>query len=264
MLILFDSEERAKDFELLGPALDDEKTRNLLLHVRKILAEKDEFEAVSYLDRLDFGLSKGINPFRDEFCVLHTSASFDMHEFLRKAIEEAPDSKTKEQFVRPFKLIASTITYITDSDIYVRFVGCQLDLSQPPAINYASNQAVHTFPDSPKITYQGLNFRSKTEIKVFEALVRKGLLVFPLPTAVLGEIGKYKEPDFVVFYEGKVGILEIHGDNWHTPETAAEEHERCRVFKRLGVSVCEIFDARRCWDNPDAVVGEFLQELARS
>ena len=103
MLTLYDSEERAKEFELLGPALDDESTRKLLLYVRKILTEKNEFEAVGYLDRLNFG-----------------------------------------------------------------------------------------------------------------------------------------------------------------PETAAEEHEQCRVFKRLGARVCEIFDARRCWNNPDAVVEDFLRELARS
>ncbi len=112
------------------------------------------------------------------------------------------------------------------------------------------------------MTYEGLNFRSKTEIKVFDALIRKGLLVLPLPVAVMGSSKKYKEPDFVVCFKGKVGILEIHGDKWHPPETAAEEHERRREFtKALGVSVYEIFGADRCWDDPDGVVSDFIQAL---
>ena len=64
--------------------------------------------------------------------------------------------------------------------------------------------------------------------------------------------------------EGKCGILEIHGDKWHPPETAAQEHERRREFVNLGVSIFEIFDAERCWKDPDGVVNDFLKAFANT
>jgi hypothetical protein len=137
-------------------------------------------------------------------------------------------------------------------------------LSRPPSIRPVSNQAIFTFSDSSKITHAGLNFRSKTETRVFDALIKKGLLVLPLPVAVMGSSKNYKEPDFVICFKGKVGILEIHGDEWHPPETAADEHERRREFTKLGVSVYEIFGADRCWRDPDGVVSDFLQALAQA
>jgi hypothetical protein len=79
----------------------------------------------------------------------------------------------------------------------------------------------------------------------------------------MGRIGAYKEPDFVVVHKGKMGILEIHGDKWHPPETAAQEHERRREFTRLGIPIYEIFGAERCWNDPESVVTEFLQAFTR-
>ena len=86
----------------------------------------------------------------------------------------------------------------------------------------------------------------------------------PLPVVVMGINEKYKEPDFVVCYKGKVGVLEIHGEQWHPPETAATEHERRREFTKLGVNVYEIFDSKRCWDNPEGVVDDFIQAFTQS
>jgi len=165
-----------------------------------------------------------------------------------------------------FRQIAQTISEIGP---YVRYISCHLDRSEPPE-NWRSdlansiavlnaNQAIFTFRDSPKIIHEGLSFRSKTEIKLYEALLKKGLLVLPLPLAVLGRRHRYKEPDFVVCHKGRCGVLEIHGDKWHPPETAAEEHERRREFVNLGITIFEIFDAGRCWRDPDGVVDEFLK-----
>ena len=79
----------------------------------------------------------------------------------------------------------------------------------------------------------------------------------------MGHRGKYKEPDFVVCYKGKMGILEIHGDKWHPPETAAQEHERRRDFTKLGISIYEIFAADRCYNDPDGVVNDFLRAFTQ-
>lgn len=260
MIILY-SGKGAKDFRLLEPTFDENETKNLLLHTQQLLIKRNEAEAASFLTRMDFRLSNGTNDFKDEFTVLHASVSIEEYEYFRTLIEEPKDFNALIQTTRPFELIASTITEL---GTFVRFVICQVDLSRPPKISSnISNQAVFTFSDNAKIQYKGLNFRSKTEIKIFGALIKQGLLVLPLPVAVMGEMEKYKEPDFVVFYNGKVGILEIHGDKWHPPETAANEHERRRVFTKLGVNIYEIFGADRCWNEPDKVVEDFLQEFMR-
>lgn len=260
MLILYDSEGRAKELEILEPVLGEAETKNLLGYAYQLLSNRGEFDAASFLAKLNFKLSKGTNPFRDKFSVLHAAVSLEEYEYFRKNIEGATNYDALVEFIRPFRLIASTITEL---GVFVRFVTCEIDLSRPSTTSPSANQALFTFPDSSNITYEGLNFRSKTEIKIFEALIRRGVLVLPLPVAVMGEMGRYREPDFIVFYNGKAGILEIHGDKWHPPETAANEHERRRAFTRLGINIYEIFGADRCWKNPDKVVDDFLQEFTR-
>jgi len=124
------------------------------------------------------------------------------------------------------------------------------------------NQCLFKFPDSQAFEYQGLVFRSRTEIKIFEAFLKRRVLICPLPVAVMGKSGNYREPDFLVFYQGRSGILEIHGDWFHTPETAAQEHDRRRRFIDLGVNQYEIYDAKVCYNEPHRVVTDFLRRLA--
>lgn len=127
----------------------------------------------------------------------------------------------------------------------------------------AHNQALFVFPNAPKIEHHGLRFRSQTEIRIYAAFLKKGILVFPLPLAVMGRPSVYREPDFLVCHQGHWGILEIHGEEFHPPETAAKEHERRRMFRELGVVTYEIYDASRCYNQPDQVVSEFLALLGR-
>jgi uncharacterized protein YjbI with pentapeptide repeats len=126
-------------------------------------------------------------------------------------------------------------------------------------INQASNQGI-------KATHQwnGFYFRSKTEIKIAEALDRTGVLFYPNSKARLNqsEVRVNKESDFLVFQVGKFGILEVDGRPYH--QTAADDHERDRLFKRYGIRVIERFDATRCWNEPDKVVQEFLEILSSS
>lgn len=110
--------------------------------------------------------------------------------------------------------------------------------------------------------HQGLRFRSITEIRLYDALVKRRILVFPLPLAVLGDVGAYREPDFLVFSQtGRSGILEIHGAEFHPPETAAREHERRRRFIDLGINEYEIYDAAQCYKESDRAVSDFLARL---
>jgi len=254
----------AGDFELLAPALSDEELDTLLFNASQLLVARGCSEAAGLLASMDFQLFTATNYFGDDFTVLYAKVSFMQYEYLR---ENSRDDELK----RAFSEIREVLSEIGP---FVRFIACELDPACPPrdwrtdlenAIAVISaNQALFTYRDSQKIVHEGLNFRSKTEAKIFDSLVVKGVLVFPLPVAVMGKPRVYREPDFLVCYNGKWGILEIHGDKWHPPETAAQEHERRRQFMRLGVTVYEIFDAKRCWTHPEQVVEEFLAALDRS
>ena len=125
-----------------------------------------------------------------------------------------------------------------------------------------SNQAV-VASHVPAFGWNGLRFRSKTEMVLAQALTRRGVLYFPLAAAVSGE-RKY-EPDFVICNgQGKWGILEVHGDDFHPPATAVKEHERGRWFKERGVKLFEVYGASECYNDPDGVVERFLNLLAAS
>lgn len=244
--------------------VSEQEQETVLFNTCELLAARGENEAAGLLAALNFRLVlASYDDDRYDYSALSTYAPLGLYEDLGKAAQEGELANT-------FFEVASTVSeIIASTQPKVGFVVCDLDRHLPPqdwradlASTIAvlkSNQALFTFPDSPKMIHEGLSFRSKTEIRVYNALVKKELLVFPLPVAVMGKSRQYKEPDFVVCYKGKTGILEIHGDKWHPPETAAREHERRREFAHLGISIFEIYDASRCWDNPDGVVDDFLR-----
>ena len=128
--------------------------------------------------------------------------------------------------------------------------------------NNSNNQGVQ-FRSYRKIhTWENLRFRSKTEIKIAEALDRTGVLFVPNSLARLTtpKGRENKEADFLICYNGKWGVLEVDGP-FHTAERRVEEQERERIFKKNGIKVVERFDAERCYNNPDEVVQEFFKMI---
>lgn len=73
-----------------------------------------------------------------------------------------------------------------------------------------------------------------------------------------------READFLVCADGRWEILEAVGDPFHPPSRAADDYERDRLFRAHGVRVVEHFHADRCYNEPDAVVREFLTVLSRA
>lgn len=126
------------------------------------------------------------------------------------------------------------------------------------------NQGVRYSPNHRVFTWKGLRFRSKTEIKIAEALDRASVLYFPNCVARLNtSTGRRNlETDFLICYEGKWGILEVDGI-YHTPTRRVEEQERERFFRHHRVLIVERFDAERCYNQPDNVVREFLELLTK-
>ncbi|HLO84744.1 MAG TPA: pentapeptide repeat-containing protein [Nostocaceae cyanobacterium] len=138
-----------------------------------------------------------------------------------------------------------------------------LVLSKTPEIdNTVNNQGVQFFSNQTIHNWEKLRFRSKTEIKIAEALDRAGVLFLPNSLARLTTSNgrANKEADFLICYNGKWGILEVDGPH-HTAERRVEEQERERIFKKNGIKVVERFDAARCYQNPDEVVQEFFKMI---
>lgn len=217
-----------------------------------------------HLATLGFTLYHGENDFGDQFEVMHANVPLNRYEYLRQ------NGGGSRRNPAPLDSIYRSIgSVLHELDHPVRFIVCSLEQDAPTtgwennlaqSIGvHSSNQAMFRIPKRPIYEHEQLHFRSRTEIKMYQRLIARGLLVFPLPVAVLGQPNTYREPDFLVIYKGKAGILEINGDKWHPPQTAAKDHDRRRLFVSRGIPVYEIFDDKRCWNDPDGVIDEFLK-----
>ena len=111
-----------------------------------------------------------------------------------------------------------------------------------------------------------LGFRSNAEIKIAAALDARGVMFFPNCKArITTPQGRQnREPDFLVCYQGNLGILEVDAEPWQPASSTALDHERDRHFKFQGIRVVEHYDAIACLDDPDTVVEEFLAILSNA
>ncbi len=105
--------------------------------------------------------------------------------------------------------------------------------------------------------WNNLCFRCEEQVKIAEALDRANIFFFPNSQARLTtpEGRQNQEPDFLIFHQGKLGILQI----WH-PDTEKDE-ERDRDFASAGICTIYYCQAHRCSQEADRVVQEFLELL---
>jgi len=113
------------------------------------------------------------------------------------------------------------------------------------------------------IEHDGLRFRSRTETRIYDALKKQSVLFFANATAVLGGKNIKREPDFLVCQNGRWGILEVMGEQYHPSTTAMRDHDRARLFKDYGLYYIEFYAADKCYTDPDGVVTDFLQRLSK-
>lgn len=115
----------------------------------------------------------------------------------------------------------------------------------------------------PRLTWNNMKFRSRSETKIAAALDKAGVLFLPNCLARLGEKQnrRNREADFLICDRQKWGILEVDGEPFHPPSRTVHDHERDRLFRHHGIRVVEHFDANRCYQDPDGVVADFLRLL---
>jgi hypothetical protein len=91
----------------------------------------------------------------------------------------------------------------------------------------------------------GLLFRSQPEINLYKALKARGITFAPLPVFIRGgDTYRRIEPDFVLFKDSIMMIVEVDGDTVHR-ETPLEAHYRTTLLAHEGAHV-ERVDAKDC------------------
>ncbi|MBI2764630.1 MAG: hypothetical protein HYX53_01825 [Chloroflexi bacterium] len=171
----------------------------------------------------------------------------------------------------PGQAVRKAIDAVLPSQFYVKHFnvkGVLVDLDpdwQAELLEIARGQGVHNQGHGTRAarTWNNLNFRSESEIRVARALDGAGVLFVPnCLVRVNSPAGRVnREPDFLVCADGKWGILEVDGEPFHPPSRTAADHERDRLFKGHGVRVVEHFDATECYNRAGEVVAKFLAIL---
>lgn len=113
-------------------------------------------------------------------------------------------------------------------------------------------------PEDKTYKWNGWHFRSEAEVKIAEALDLVGVLFIPNSKIRLttSEGRQNQEPDFLIFHQGKWGILQVSHED-------GEKYEECgdRLFQSHGIQIVQHYAATRCQAEPDRVVEEFLKTL---
>lgn len=111
------------------------------------------------------------------------------------------------------------------------------------------------------LEWNGLRFRSKSEMKIAQVLDQRKVLYFPNARGRL--LDNYqrvnKEADFLICFQGCWGILECDGEIYH--QSAAKDHARDMVWNANGIWFIKRFSSTECYNNPDKVVDLFLGML---
>jgi len=97
--------------------------------------------------------------------------------------------------------------------------------------------------------HDGLLFRSRPEILFYDALKKVGIPFAPLSVVLRGGVQYNRiEPDFVIYKDGIMMIVEIDGDLYHS-ETPAAAHARLKFLLDEGAKL-ERVTASEC-DTPE-------------
>lgn len=150
-------------------------------------------------------------------------------------------------------------------------VSCQQDLEQAllPDHNTDSpreiikseeeHQQIHYNSEEKIYLWNNFNFHCEEQIKIAEALERANILFFPNAKVRLTtpEGRSNQEANFLIFYQGKWGILELLHPNTAKPE------DRDRLFETQGICIIHYYDYNRCNQEPDDIVQEFIEILSQ-
>jgi hypothetical protein len=131
-----------------------------------------------------------------------------------------------------------------------------------------SNQAVSPPAERHPFQRHGMRFRGQTELLMFDSLVKKQqqlpradtILIVPLPSVWNGR--QRWEPDFIVTYRGRAGVIEID-DPTHARRYVADK-SRDQVLEECGIHLIRRIAVEDAAQEPvrEEFIELFLQRLA--
>ncbi|MFE2261581.1 hypothetical protein [Streptomyces griseosporeus] len=133
-----------------------------------------------------------------------------------------------------------------------------------------SNQAKRVRLEPQHPTEDGLHFTNEWEWKVYKVLKeRQAALpdndtIGIVPLAAMKVLKPmYVEPDFLVTYRGRVGIIEVDGHYHRGPRSRSDDHSRERLLRNAGIKQIDRIDVRDTTQKEDVekFVTDFLKHL---
>ncbi|MEU1619695.1 hypothetical protein ABZ479_20650 [Streptomyces sp. NPDC005722] len=130
---------------------------------------------------------------------------------------------------------------------------------------YQTNQArrVRTEPKHP--TEDGLHFTNKWEHRVYsmlkahQATLPDNDTIGIMPLGAMRVLGHTFEPDLLVTYRGRVGVIEVDGP--HHKARASDDKSRERLLRNAGVGYIDRIDVRDTTTKEQ--VGKFVNDFLR-
>lgn len=162
-------------------------------------------------------------------------------------------------------LLAFIIVMLSNNSRRIRRMGQLLEPAGKPTAKTVprsrKKRQSNPQPEYRSIAWHGFTLRSHSEVKIAKALDHKGLMFLADPKVRLAAEShrQTREVDFLVYHQGRWGILEVDGPH-HQNAVQADQWRDAR-FAQYGLPVMR-FPADLCYRQPEVVVETFLEKLA--
>lgn len=181
-----------------------------------------------------------------------TGFYFEINEHLHLAFADQRDGKGKEYW-----------WFLYYDDFEKRKIFNNIKIEQHFVNTRLENNRI-----KEELAWNGLTFRSKTEIRIAKALYSQNIIFFTNANGFMAlnglpvtnhdnKLREKAEVDFLVFHNQKCMILEVDGVHHNGASQQKWDCKRDRIFLRQGISTVR-FSAEQCYQDASAVVEEFL------
>ncbi|MFD7569931.1 hypothetical protein ACFV6U_05260 [Streptomyces sp. NPDC059810] len=139
--------------------------------------------------------------------------------------------------------------------------------SGPKPSNHA--RRVRDLPNHP--VEDDLHFTNEWEYRVYQVL-REKQAALPdnetigiMPLCRVRVLGSTREPDFLITYKGRAGVIEVDGPHHEGPKRASNDHSRTDLLINAGVEWVARLDVRDTTEKAEVekFVSNFLARLTR-
>jgi hypothetical protein len=116
-----------------------------------------------------------------------------------------------------------------------------------------------------------LHFTNEWEHRVYQVLKEKQAAlpddetIGIMPLCKMRVLGATREPDFLITYKGRAGVIEVDGPHHEGPKRASNDHSRTRLLINAGVEWVDRLDVRDTTEQAEVqkFVNNFLSRLGR-